>query len=166
MAKSSEKKSDTYKQFVVFRVGNHEFGVDIHQTREIITVDQLTFLPETPDFISGVINLRGEIVPVIDLQKRLNLDDSFQEEQLENKIIITEVNDNLIGIKVKDVKEIIRLQETEVESPPEIVKNIKKDYITGVGKLEKQLIIFLNLDKILSVQEVAELDDIDFDQEV
>ncbi|MFW5984753.1 MAG: chemotaxis protein CheW [Halanaerobiaceae bacterium] len=162
----SAEKTVEYKQFVVFFAGDHVFGVNIHQTREIITRSELTFMPDTPDFVSGVINLRGEIVPVIDLEKRLSLQKQLnqdEDEKKEQKIIIAEVKSNLIGIKVNDVREIIRIEKSEIENPPEITRNINRDFVTGVGKMEEELIIFLNLSKILTPGEVEELEDFDLE---
>lgn len=104
------------KQFVVFTVSGEHFGVDIHQTREIINTTELTFVPNAPSFVKGVINLRDEIIPIINLKKRLSLKDN--ESADEEKIIIVEINNNLIGMQVDDVKEMIRLNVDEIADPP------------------------------------------------
>ena len=151
---------NSMEQYVIFLLGNKEFGVNIHQTREIISGSDLTFMPNAPDFVCGVINLRGEIVPVIDLKERLKLKE-LQNQNNEEKIIIVAINETLIGMKVDDVEEIIRLEMDNIEDPPEISQKINKDYVSGVGKLNDKLLILLDLDKILSRKEIEKLDNIE-----
>lgn len=157
-----ENGNSTEKQYVVFMVGNEEFGVNIKQTKEIISATNLTFIPNAPDFVNGVINLRGEIVPVVDLHKRLSLQKK-EEQEVEEKIIIVELDSNLIGMKVKDVKEIIRLNENDIGKAPEITQGINRKYVSGVGKLDERLLILLDLNRILSRQEIEEIDEMELD---
>ena len=161
---TNSERHTSYEQFVVFFAADHAFGVNIHQTREIISGTELTFMPNTPDFVSGVINLRGVIVPVIDLEKRLALKNEQDEEsEEEKKIIIAEVKGNLIGMQVRDVREIIRINQDEIDDPPQITRDIDRDFVTGVGKMNDELIIFLNLSRILSADEVEELNELEVD---
>lgn len=148
------------RQFVVFRVHEKEFGVDIHQAREIISATDLTYIPNAPDYVLGIINLRGEIVPVIDLDKRLELSEEGDQEE-EDKIIIVEIDDSLIGMYVSDVTEIIRLSTQNIGSAPEITQEINRDFVAGVGKLDDRLLILLNLNRVLSKKEVKELDELE-----
>jgi purine-binding chemotaxis protein CheW len=157
--KHEESKINEKKQFVVFTIGKEEFGVDIKQTREIIDVTESTLIPNAPDFVNGVINLRGEIVPVVKLKKRLNIKSEKTRDDIE-KIIIIDINNNLIGIQVNEVKEIIRLDINQIADAPNITKGINKDYINGVGKLDDRLLILLNLNKVLSTEEIEQLDEI------
>ena len=146
-------------QYVVFVVFDEEFGVNIKQTREIININELTYIPDAPDFVNGVFNLRGEIVPIIDLNKRL-----FQredDEHSEHKTIIVEMEGNLIGMQVRDVKGIIRLNEEDIGKAPKITRSINKDYISGVGKLENRLLVLLNLRRVLSVEEIGKLNELE-----
>ncbi len=154
-----ENKNKVQEQFVVFNVGQEEFGVGIKQTREIINVSELTSIPNAPDFVRGVINLRGEIVPVVDLITRLSLSNSSYEME-EDKIIIVEFDESLIGMLVNDVKEIIRLNVDDINEAPKITRGINKDFIRGVGKLKDRLLILLNLKQILSEKEVQQLDEL------
>lgn len=145
------------KQFIVFLIGEEQFGVDVKQAREIITTTDLTFVPKAPDFVKGVINLRGEIIPIIDLKRRLGLNGSTGDVE-NQKIIVVELDNSLIGMQVDDVKEMIRLYKKDIATPPKIVKGINRDYLSGVGKLEDKLLILLNLNKILSEEEFLKLD--------
>ncbi len=144
-------------QFIVFTIGDEKYGVDVKQAREIIPSTKLTKVPNSPDFVLGVINLREEIIPIIDLKKKLRLTSDSQVKK-EEKIIIVELDNSLIGMKVDNVSEMIRLYTSDIAEPPKIVKGINRDYLSGVGKLGDRLLILLNLDKILSQKEIEELD--------
>lgn len=156
--KSKKGINNQEEQFVVFLVGEEEFGVNIKQTREIISAAELTYIPDAPDFVEGVIDLRGEIVPVINLSKRLSLES--KENNNEQKIIIVEIDENLVGVMVKNVEEIIRIPVNNIGEPPKITKKINKNYVSGVGKLENRLLILLNMNRILTTQEMEEIEDI------
>ena len=154
-------KAGKTSQYVVFKIGGQEFGVEIKQAREIINSRELTSIPNAPDFVEGVTNLRGEIVPIIGLRERLNTSKVSSSE--ENKIIIVEINGTLTGMKVDDVEGIIRLAEDNIGKAPKITQGINKEYISGVGKLDKKLLILLNLNRVLSRDEVEQLEDIEMD---
>ena len=154
-------KAGKTSQYVVFKIGGQEFGVEIKQAREIINSRELTSIPNAPDFVEGVTNLRGEIVPIIGLRERLNTSKLSSSE--ENKIIIVEINGTLTGMKVDDVEGIIRLAEDNIGKAPKITQGINKEYISGVGKLDKKLLILLNLNRVLSRDEVEQLEDIEMD---
>ncbi len=151
-------------QYIMFTVGDQEFGVDIMQTREIINMTELTDMPNSPDFIKGVVNLRGEIVPIVDLQKKLMVNGKYQEEQ-EGRIIVVSIDDNLVGMQVNQVEGIIRLNEAEIGDAPDITQGVRRNFIKGVGKLEDRLLIILDLASILTAEEVEELEELDMNQE-
>lgn len=138
-------------QLVTFRLGSEEFSMDILKVQEIIRHMDLTRVPRTPDFVDGVINLRGRVIPVIDLRKRFGM--SADERTSETRIIVADVNDSIVGLKVDAVSEVLRLPSDTVEPPPLLVKGTESDYIKGVGKLEGRLIILLDIGKILSKTE-------------
>lgn len=162
--KESKNNLGSVDQYVVFLINGQEFGVDITQTKEIINETELTSIPNAPDFVEGVTNLRGEIVPIIDLDKRLNMKKSSDNID-GGKIIIIELDYNLIGMEVADVKGIIRLDSNDIGDAPKITQGINKEYISGVGKLEdnNKLLILLNLTKILSRGEVEQLEDMELE---
>lgn len=144
-------------QVVVFRLKNEEFGVDIQQVREIIRLSDISHIPEAPAFIEGVINLRGEVVPVTDLSKLFHLS-SKEKYDKTARIIIAEVNHQTIGILVDEVPEILRIPQDQIKKTPDIIaKKIKKDYFTGVGRVDERLLILMDVNRIFSVEQLGEL---------
>lgn len=160
---SEEKEIKQEKQLVVFTLNDQEFGVEIKQAREIINRKELTSIPNAPEFVKGVINLRGEIVPVIKLKKRLNLS-SEDVNKAEDKIIIVAINGTQVGMIVDDVQGIIRIEKDNIGVPPKITQGINKKYISGVGKMEEKLLIILDLDQVLSRREVEELEELEVEE--
>lgn len=145
-------------QLIVFNLGDEEFGADIAQVREIIRTGPITPIPDSPDFIKGVINVRGEIVVTIDLKARFFLPANKEVEC--KHIVIAEQEKNLFGLMVDEVAEVLRIPETDIKEPPELVTKIHKEYVSGVITLENRLIILLDLTKVLSEEELARLAEI------
>ena len=145
-------------QLVTFNIGGEEFGVDILKVQEINRMLQITRVPRSPDFVEGVINLRGKVVPVIDLRKRFNLEEKEADKQ--TRIIVVEVEKKIVGFIVDAVSEVLRIPSGTVESPPSIVAGIDSEYITGVGKLEDRLLILLDLNKLFTVKEINMLEQV------
>lgn len=143
------------KQVVVFKLANEEFGVDIASVREIIRYTEITQLPETPEYVEGVISLRGEVLPVIDLRKRFGIPSEKTTEQ--TRIIIVEMNGSLVGLIVDAVTEVLSLSAESIQPPPQSVAGLRRGFLQGIGKLDDRLIIILRVDKILSSQEQIEL---------
>jgi len=145
------------KQYVIFYLADKKFGVDINQTKEILSNTNLTFVPDSPDFISGIINLRGSVVPVVDLKLRLNINGEKKEK--EEKIIIIELDDLTAGMMVDEVKEIEPLTKENIVELPDLAKKVNSDYIEGVGRAgdDDQLLLLLDLKNILSNHEIEEL---------
>jgi purine-binding chemotaxis protein CheW len=142
-------------QLVSFVVENEEFGVDILKVQEIIRTVEITRVPKSPDFVEGVINLRGKIVPVIDLRRRFGIDKKAHDN--ETRIIVVELPDKVVGFLVDKVKEVIRVEKSIIEAPPELTTNVDTNYITGVAKLQDRLLILLDLDRVLSNEEQEHL---------
>jgi len=138
-------------QLVNFDIANEEFGVDILKVQEIIRVLEVTRVPNCPAFVEGVINLRGKIVPVVDLRLRFNLPQI--EKDNNTRIIVVELEEKTVGFLVDRVKEVIRIETAIIEPPPELVTNVQTRYITGVAKLEDRLLILLDLDRVLTTVE-------------
>lgn len=146
-----DRKETQILQLVTFRLGNEEFSLDILRVQEIIRHMELTRVPRTPDFVEGVINLRGRVIPVLDLRKRFGLPEC--EKTHETRIIVVDVDDKTVGFKVDAVSEVLRIPADTVEPPPPLVTTIESDYIKGVGKLDGRLLILLDVAKILSRSE-------------
>ncbi len=139
------------KQLVVFSLYGEEFGIEITQVKEIIKLREITRLPHTVSFIEGVTNLRGEVIPVIDLKKRFGVGSTEASE--DNRIIIAEVNDNRVGFIVDAVTEVLRIPDSAIDPPPRSVAGLKEEYLQGIGKLEDRLLIVLDVTKILTTEE-------------
>lgn len=139
-------------QLVTFRLGNEEFAIDILQVQEINRMVEITTVPKSPSFVEGVINLRGKVIPIIDLRKKLSL--NVSEYTKDSRIVVVVLDNKVIGLIVDSVYEVLRLPEKTIEPPPPIVAGgIDSQYIQGVGKLEDRLLIFLNLDNLFSKEE-------------
>lgn len=153
----TEKPTGEIIQLVNFRIRDEEFGVDIGSVKEISRVIDITHIPQAPAFIKGVINLRGQVIAVIDLAKQFGL--APQERLPETaKIIVIEIKGQRVGVLVDDVPEVLKIATENIEPTPELIQSkVKKDYIKGVGKLENRLIILLDLEKVLAPHEVEEV---------
>jgi purine-binding chemotaxis protein CheW len=149
------KMAEDILQLVSFRVGDEEFGVDILQVHEINRMSDITRVPKAPDFVEGVINLRGKIIPIIDLRKRFGM--PTVERDKNTRIIVVDINGQTIGFIVDSVSEVIRLPKENIDDAPDLVTGIDAEYIRGVGKMDNKLLILLDLDKILSKQEVEKV---------
>jgi purine-binding chemotaxis protein CheW len=134
-------------QLVSFKIGAEEFGVDILKVQEINKMTSITKVPNAPDFVEGVINLRGRVIPIIDLRTRLGLEKI--EHTKDTRIIVVDLDGKTVGFIVDAVNEVLRIPAGITEKPPELVAGIESDYITAVGKLEDRLLILLDLDKVL-----------------
>ncbi len=142
-------------QFVVFSLGDQEFGVDIEQVNEIVRIDKFAPIPDSPEFIRGLTNVRGTIIAVIDLKKRFAL---REENGVEGKhIIITREQKNILGVLVDEVTEVLRVVQKEIRPAPGLTTIIHKKYISGVITAEERMIILLDLKSVLSEEELKKL---------
>ncbi len=139
-------------QLGVFNIGKELYGVGIDAVHEIVKVPDITAVPDAPAFLEGVINLRGKIVPVVDLRKRMNL--SGQEKTKSSRVLIAENDGRLIGLLVDAVSEVLKVPPESVEAPPEMISSVGVEYITGVAKVESGLIVLLNLKKVFSIDDM------------
>lgn len=146
------------RQLVVFNLGEEEYGVDILQVQEIKRLTEITRVPNAPDFVEGVINLRGNVIPVIDLHKRFQL--GTTEITDESRIVIVNVRDITVGITVDAVSEVLTLEEDAFAAPPSLVAGIDASFIEAIGKLDDRLLILLNMDRILGLDEVEATKDV------
>jgi purine-binding chemotaxis protein CheW len=140
---------------VGFRVGRETFGVPIHLVHEIVRVPEITAVPDAPDYIEGVINLRGKIISVIDLRKR------FGEKEItshrRNRVMVIDVEKKMVGLIVDAASEVLKLPPTEIENPPNVFEEGDLNYVTGVGKYKGRLIILIDLTKILQRGELKRI---------
>ncbi|HLZ91267.1 MAG TPA: chemotaxis protein CheW [Candidatus Acidoferrum sp.] len=134
-------------QVVGFRIGNETFGVRIGSVREIVRVPEITAVPSAPDTVEGVINLRGKIIPVMDLRKRFGQSDLQPDKK--NRILVVELENKLVGLIVNAASEVLRIAPSEIEAPGNLFAEGESGYVTGVGKLKGRLIILLDITKLL-----------------
>jgi len=132
---------------VGFRIGAETFGVPISLVHEIVRVPDITAVPESPDVVEGVINLRGKIIPVVDLRKRFG--EAKAAPSKKTRVIVVEMNSKLVGLVVDAASEVLKLAASAVEPPPHLFEENELNYVTGVGKLDQRLIILVDLQKIL-----------------
>jgi purine-binding chemotaxis protein CheW len=147
-------------QLVSFFVGEEEFGADILMVDEIIRVLPITRVPNAPHFVEGVINLRGRVIPIIDLRKRLHV--ANVENTRKTRIIVVDVDGKIAGFIVDAVSQVLRIPTQTIEPAPSIVvSGIDSEYITGVSKLQDRLLILLDFRKILTIREKKELGEVE-----
>ncbi|CAG1017331.1 Chemotaxis protein CheW [Burkholderiaceae bacterium] len=139
-------------QLVGFRNGDEFFGVPISKVREIVRVPEITPVPDMPEFLKGVINLRGRIVAVVDMSRRLGTAGPGAKKA--NRVLILELGGSLTGLIVDSVSEIVKIDEESIEPPPEMISSIGAEYVTGVGKLKDRLFILLEIDKLMKPEEM------------
>ncbi|GEL06678.1 chemotaxis protein CheW [Salisediminibacterium halotolerans] len=144
---------------IVFLLKDEEYGVEVEQVRSIERLEHVTRVPSTPDFVEGVINLRGVVTPIIDLRKRFGIEEAPHSES--TRVIIVTVNQMDVGLVVDSANDVIDIARDAVEPPPEVVGGLEAEYIRGVAKLEKRLLILLNLEKVLNPNELQELQEIE-----
>jgi purine-binding chemotaxis protein CheW len=142
---------DDFEQLVVFQLSNEFYGVDIGDVNTIIRMQEVTQVPQTPSFVEGVINLRGSIIPVIDLRKRFALEVGAITKS--SRIVVVEATGQMIGMIVDAVAETLRIHTDSIEPPSPVIAGIDVEYLRGIGKIDDRLLILLNLDKVLTGQE-------------
>lgn len=138
-------------QLVSFKLQNEEYGVDILAVQEINRILPITKVPNSPYFIEGVINLRGRIIPVVDLRKKFGFTERKPDK--DTRIMVVDVEGKIVGLVVDGVSEVLRLTPDAIEPPPLMIADLKTEYIRGVGKLKDRLLILLDLKMVLSKNE-------------
>ncbi len=144
------------RQVVVFKIGREEFAVDILVTKEVVERPRVTPVPETAEFVAGVMNLRGSLVPVMDLRKRLRARGS--KESRDERVIISIIEGKTIGLIVDGASEVLRVGDKDVEAPPEVISEMGASYIAGVIVSSNRHITLIDLDKVFSEDVLCDLD--------
>lgn len=144
------------QQLVVFELASEYYGIDIAAVESIMKMQSITRLPHTPGFMEGVTNLRGRVVPVIDLRSRFDL--PSRPDASDSRIVVTNINQVEVGMIVDGVSEVLRVPAEAIEPPPPITASgLDSAFITGIAKIKERLIILLDLSRILSQSEKAQL---------
>ncbi len=152
---TKQNSAEELLQLVSFNIGDEEFGVDILKVQEINRMVEVTRVPNAPEYVDGVINLRGKVIPIIDLRRRFGM--PRKEKDKNTRIIVVELTGKVLGFVVDAVSEVLRIPNSVTEPPPSIIAGIKAEYITAIGKLENRLLILLDLERVLSVDEHEEV---------
>ena len=143
------------RQLVVFELANEHYGVDIAAVESIIKMQAITAVPHAPAFVEGVTNLRGTVLPVIDLRKRFGLPTA--EANRDTRIVVVDVNGTKVGMVVDGVSEVLRVTDEAISPPSPIVVTAASAFVTGIAKVGERLVILVDLAKVLSVEEQADL---------
>ena len=146
------------EQLVVFELLGETYGVDISTVREIIRMQVITDVPKTPDFVEGVINLRGNVIPVIDLHKRFDL--PLTEETQDSRIMVVETDGIIVGMIVDSVSEVLRIPKDNIDPPPPVFAGVDVSYLRGIGKLGEKLIVLLDMNKVLHEKEKKAIEEV------
>jgi len=141
---------------IIFRLVDEEYGVEVQQVRSIEKLEHITRVPRTPEFVKGVINLRGVVTPIIDLRSRFQLAETECTEA--TRVIIVAVDELEVGLIVDSANDVVDIPVNAIEPPAAVVGGVEATDLRGVAKLEKRLLILLNLDKVLSTEEIKQLD--------
>jgi len=149
------KQGGEVLQLVSFSVGQEEFGVDILKVQEINRMVEITRVPNASEFVSGVINLRGKVIPVIDLRRRFGI--GKKDNDKNTRIIVVELTGRVLGFVVDAVNAVLRIPRSVTEPPPPMVAGIGSECITAIGKLEDRLLILLDLERVLTIEEDVQL---------
>ena len=169
LTKHSESKvaSSSTTQFLTFKTGGETFAIDILDVKEIIEIEAITRVPMMPAFIIGIINLRGRVVPVVDLSSRLGRTTSTMSKK--SCIVLVEVNhsleSNIIGMMVDEVHEIVQIDEHDTQPPPDFGTEIRTDFISSMGRVDERFIILLDVNHVLSIEDISTITKIKHEHE-
>lgn len=147
------------KQYVIFKLGSEEYGVDIMRVKEISEFKESTKVPNSPYFVDGIINLRGEIIPIINLKKRFNIESEGINS--DTRIIVINLNEKNVGFVVDEASQVLRINDEDIDPAPEIIAGVDRQYINGVGKIDDKIVILLDLEKILSDKEKEKIEEME-----
>lgn len=136
------------RQYVIFKLDNEEYGVDIMHVKEISEYTECTKVPNSPTFISGIINYRGSVVPIINLREKFEL--APANITSDTRIIIFALDDKQIGLLVDDASQVLTINENDIEAAPNIIMSSEEKFISGIGKIQNRMIIILDLENLLS----------------
>jgi purine-binding chemotaxis protein CheW len=156
-ASSSLATGSEERQLVVFQLGAELYGVEISRVHEIIRLQAVTRIPHSPPFVEGVINLRGKVISVINLRRRFGL--PAADDTRAGRIVVVDINDQVIGMVVDGVSEVLRVNTATIEPPSPAVAGIDSEYLQGIVKLPERLVILLDLDRVLSREERRALEE-------
>jgi purine-binding chemotaxis protein CheW len=141
---------------VVIKLHNEQFGIDIHQVRSIERLQSITVIPQTPSYVKGIVNLRGNVIPVIDLCQRLSMESSSYTDQ--TRLVVVTVKEIDVGLIVDAANEVMDISREQIQPTPTITQDKKINFLYGIAKLENQILILLDVEKLLSNDDVIHLE--------
>ncbi len=144
-------------KIVSFVLGEEEFGVDIMKIDSIVELGKLTKVPESADYVEGIMNFRGMVIPIVNLRKKFFMKDLPPEKKAKSKVIVVNLDKKKVGFMVDDVREVLTVSEDQMEEPPEEVGGVGNSYILGIAKIGDSMMIILDIEKVLSAEEQLEL---------
>ncbi|MFQ5509951.1 MAG: chemotaxis protein CheW [Leptospirillia bacterium] len=150
-AQATKMDGDTH-EFLTFALGEEEYGIPILNVQEIIGYQRPTPIPNAPEWVSGVINIRGVVIPVVDIRNLFGMEHKEYDEL--SVIIVTQVGERVIGAVVDQVNDVLEFTEDQMQDTPEVSASVRTDYITGLGKLEGRLVMLLEMDQVLSGEHI------------
>ncbi|MGA2480249.1 MAG: chemotaxis protein CheW [Spirochaetia bacterium] len=156
-SKARGETSAEVKQLISFTVGAEEYGLELLRVKEVIRMRQITWLPKAPSCVKGIINLRGDVIPIIDLRERFGL--ASQEKSAMTRVIVVDVDGKSVGMVVDSASQVVRVPADQFDPPPSVMGAESRDFITAVGKLGDKLIIMIDIDRILSTEELGQIAD-------
>jgi len=145
-------------KYLTFRIGNEEFGIEIRHVTEIVGMQKITEVPDMPDFVKGVINLRGNVIPVVDIRMRFQMPERPYDDR--TCVIVVNIRETAVGLVVDTVNEVNNIPETSISPPPQVMKGTKSRFIKGMGKAADSVIILLAVDRLLFEEELSLIEDI------
>ncbi len=151
-------------QLVSFRLGSEEYGVNIMQVQEIIRLTDITRVPKAPAFVEGIIDLRGRVLPIVDLRKRFDMEE--RQDTDATRIVVVNIDGMTVGLIVDSVSEVLRIPNRSIEPPPPIIAGVESRFLQGIGRINSRLLILLDLQKVFSQDEVGQLSHVGRDDEV
>ena len=159
-AQTVQTITDRQGKYLTFCLARETYGLGILKVQEIIKLMEITAIPKTPEFVRGVINLRGRIIPVLDLRLKFEMDSTPDTEKTCIIVVQVETGENtnvVIGIIVDEVSEVMDISADQIEPPPEFGSDIKTDFILGMGKSEQKVVTLLDIDRVLTTEEILQL---------
>jgi len=156
MGNKIEGKEDSTNQMVCFAVAKEEFAVDIMKVQEIIKMPNITRVPNSPEFLEGIINLRGVVIPVIDFKKRFGVHDTGESREAEKRIVVVDISGKTIGLTVDKVTQVVKLDASQISEPPELLRDDKMGHISGIGHTVDSMLIILETEALVSREYLVE----------
>jgi purine-binding chemotaxis protein CheW len=162
-SRQDQQSEQELNQLISFRVGDEEYGLDILRVKEVIRLRGITRLPRAPSFVKGIINLRGDVIPIIDLRDKFGLEHRDYTEM--TRVIVVDLEGKLVGMVVDSASQVVRIPSDQIDPPPPIVGGLSAEFVKGVGKHGDRLVILLDIDRILTMEEIVQLREMDNGQE-